>query len=97
MNTQAERLTSRRAARVSGFTYLKKLAAWIERKREAYRAHRHALELRDTLGTLSPDLLDDIGVALDANGDPRLELATRNPHVIVTNFLDTSPRYHDPH
>ncbi len=97
MNTQAERLTSRRDARVSGFTYLKKLVVWIELKRKAYRAHRHALELRDTLSTLSPDLLDDIGVALDTNGDPRLELASRNPHVIVTSVPEKSLRYHDPH
>jgi hypothetical protein len=96
MNTQAERLTSRRDARVSGFTYLKKLAAWVELKREAYRAHRHEMELRDALRALSPELLKDIGVALDATGDALLDLATRNPHVIVSNILDQPPRYHDP-
>jgi hypothetical protein len=49
MNTQAERLTSRRDARVFGFTNLTKLAAWIELKRQARRAHRHEMELRDML------------------------------------------------
>ena len=96
MNTQAERLTSRRDARVSGFIHLKKLAAWIQLKRDAYRAHRHVLELRDTLSTLSPELLNDIGVALDLNGDPVLEFARQNPHAIVTNILEKPLRYHDP-
>ena len=96
MNTQAERLTSRRDARVSGFTYLKKLTAWIELKREAYRTHRHEMKLRDALRELSPELLQDIGIALDAAGDPVVNIASRNPHVIVANILDQPPRYHDP-
>ncbi len=96
MNTRAERLISRRDGRVSGFTYLKKLAAWIELKREAHRAHRQALELRDTLSALSPQLLDDIGFTLNADDEPVLDLAARNPHVIATKILDKPPRYHDP-
>jgi uncharacterized protein YjiS (DUF1127 family) len=97
MNTQAERLTSRRDARVFGFTYLRKFAAWMELKREARRARRHEMALRDTLKAMSPDLLDDIGVALDADGDPVLEFANQNPFVVATKILGHSPRWHDPH
>jgi uncharacterized protein YjiS (DUF1127 family) len=97
MKTQADRLTSRRDARVSGFTYLKKLAAWVEQKRQAHRAYRHEMELRETLKAMGPELLNDIGVALDANGEPVLELANRNAHVIVTNIRGRQPRYHDPY
>lgn len=97
MNTQAERLTNRRDARVSGFTYLKKLANWIELKREAYRTHRRELALRDMLSALSPELLDDIGITLDAGRGPLPDLATRNPHVIVTSIVDKPLRYHDPY
>jgi uncharacterized protein YjiS (DUF1127 family) len=87
MNTQAERLTSRRDDRVSGFTYLRKLATWMKLKREAHRIRRHDTELRKILAAMSPDLLDDIGVTLDADGEPVLELARQNPHVVVTKIL----------
>src|SRR5262245_61458084 len=97
MNTQAERLTSVRDARASGFTYLKKAVAWIELKRKAHLAYRHQMQLRDTLKAMSPELLDDIGVALDANGEPVLDLADQNAHVVVTKVLGRPPRHHDPY
>jgi len=93
MNTQAER---RRDARVSGFTYLTKIAAWIELRRQAHMARRHEMRLREMLKTLPPVLLKDIGLALDAGGGPGLELTRQNPHVIVTRILDSSSRRHEP-
>jgi hypothetical protein len=97
MNTQAERLTSCRDAHVFGFAFLTKLAAWIELKRDARRARRHEMELREMLRTMSPELLKDIGVAFDANGDPAFELASQNAHVIATKILDQPRRHHDPY
>jgi uncharacterized protein YjiS (DUF1127 family) len=92
MNTQAGRLTSRRDARVFGFAYLTKLAAWVELKRKARRAQRHERELCEMLNAMNSALLDDIGVARDANGEPVLELANQNAHIII---LDQPPSRHD--
>lgn len=95
MNTQAERLTSCRDAHVFGFAFLTKLAAWIELKRVSRRAYLHEMELRDTLRSLSPDLLADIGVTLDANGEPVLERASDDGHMVVANALDSPRRRQD--
>ena len=97
MNTQAERLTSRREARVFGFAYLTQLAAWIELKREARRARRHEMELREMLKAMSPKLLNDIGISLDANGDPMLALPKQNAHVVVAKILNRPRRHCDPY
>jgi uncharacterized protein YjiS (DUF1127 family) len=96
MNTQAERLNSGRDDRVSGFTYLRKLATWMKLKREAHRIRRHENELRKILAAMSPDLLDDIGIALDADGEPVLELARENPRA-VTRILGQPQPHHNPY
>lgn len=96
MSTQAEHLTSRRDDPVSRPTYLTKLVAWIESQRQAYRTYRHEMRLREMVKTLPPALLDDIGLALDVDGLPVLELARQNPHVIVTKILHPSSGYYEP-
>ena len=92
MNTQSERAISRRHSRVFGFTYLRKLASWIELKRQAHRAR----EAREALKAMSPELLDDIGVTIDAVGDPAIKFESQHPHLIAIDVLGRSTRYHDP-
>ena len=56
------------------------------------------MELRDTLKAMSPDILADIGVTLDADGEPVLEGASMNADVVVADTLDRpQPRRYDPY
>jgi hypothetical protein len=96
MNTQVERLASRRNTRVLGVTYLDRISAWAQLKYKAYRARRAAIEAQEALLSMSPELLDDIDVKIDEFGKPMLELADQNPHVVAVAALIQSPRYHDP-
>ena len=96
MNTQSERVIGRRQNSVFGLAYLRRLAAWVELKRETYRTRRRETEAREALKAMSPELLDDIGVALDATGDPVIKFASQNPHVIAAEVLGQPARYHDP-
>lgn len=96
MNTQVERIVSRRNTRVFGLTYLSRLAAWARLKYEAYRKHRLEIEAREALRAMSPELLDDIGVKIDDSGKPVPTFACQNPHVIATEALTLASRYHDP-
>ncbi|MGE3874009.1 MAG: DUF1127 domain-containing protein [Parvibaculaceae bacterium] len=92
MNTQSERAISRRHNRVFGFIFLRKLASWIELKRQAYRAR----EAREALRAMSPELLDDIGLAIDVTGEPAIKFESQHPHLIAIEALGRSTRYHDP-
>jgi hypothetical protein len=96
MNTQVERLASRRSPRVLGLAFLDKLAAWAALKYEAYRARRLAIDTQEAFRAMSPDLLDDIGVNIDKTGNPLVSAASQNPHVIAAEALIQPARYHDP-
>jgi hypothetical protein len=48
------------------------------------------------LQSMSPELLDDIGLRIDEFGKPTTKLARRNPHVPAAEVL-TPRRYHDPY
>jgi hypothetical protein len=96
MNTRVERIVSRRYYRVFGLTYLSGLAAWARLKYEAYCRYRLEIEAREALRAMSPELLDDIGVKIDASGKPVQPFASHNPHLIATEALTLASRYHDP-
>lgn len=95
MNTQVERIVSRRYYRVFGLTYLSRLAAWARLKYEDYCKYRLEIEAREALRAMSPELLDDIGVKIDATGQVQT-FASQHPHVIAAEALTPASRYHDP-
>jgi uncharacterized protein YjiS (DUF1127 family) len=95
MTTHLEPVINRRR-RLFGLGYLNELAAWTRSIYDAYRAHRREREVRETLQSMSPELLDDIGLRIDEFGKPTTKLARRNPHVLAAEVL-TPPRYHDPY
>jgi uncharacterized protein YjiS (DUF1127 family) len=96
MTARLESLISRRR-RLLGLGYLKELAAWMRSIYDVYQARRREREVRETLQSMSPELLDDIGIKIDEYGKPTRMLARQNPHVIATEALTPSPRYHDPY
>ena len=97
MNTQVDRVASRRNTRVLGLTYPGRLAAWARLKYEAFRTRLRENEARDALRALSPELLDDIGVKVDPSGKPTPKFADHNPFVIATEALAPKKRHQDPY